>query len=72
MFIATPFMTKVAFYATYISLFATILRKKQLKDIKKSFDYITVEKIISIHGIFVSDRTTNMHFSRMQNKIYGS
>ena len=25
------------------------------------FGYITFEKIISIQGIFVSDRTTNMH-----------
>ena len=30
------------------------------------------QKIISIQGIFVSDRTTNMQFSGMQNKIYGS
>ena len=46
-------------------------QKKLLKYIKK-FDYITVEKIYSVQGIFVSDGTTNMQFSRMQNKIYGS
>ena len=48
-------------YTLYI-----IYSEKQLKD------YITVEKIISIQGIFVSERATNMQFSRMQNKIYGS
>ena len=46
--------------------------RKTIEVYSNSFDYITVEKIISIQGIFVSDRTTNMPFSRMQNKIYGS
>ena len=36
------------------------------------FNYITLEKIISKQSIFVSDRNTNMQFSKMQNKIYGS
>ena len=46
--------------------------RKAIEGYSNSFDYITVEKIISMQGIFVSDRTTNMQFSRMQNKIYGS
>ena len=46
--------------------------RKTIEGYVNSFDYITVEKIISIQGIFVSDRTTNMQFSRMQNKIHGS
>ena len=48
-----------------------ILRKK-IEGYQNSFDYKTVEKIISIQDIFVSDRTTNMQFNRMQNKIYES
>ena len=46
--------------------------EKQLKDIKILFDYITFEKIISKQIIFVFDRTTDMQFRKMQNKIYGS
>ena len=50
----------------------SIILRKTIEGYKKYFDYITVENIISIQGIFVSDRTTTMQFSRMQNKIYGS
>ena len=50
---------------------ANILRKT-IEGYLNSFDYITVEKIISIQGIFVSDRTINMQFSMMQNTINGS
>ena len=46
--------------------------RKTIEGYQNSFDYITVQKIIYIQGIFVSDRTINMQFSRMQNKIYGS
>ena len=44
---------------------------KTIEGHKNSFDYITFEKIISKQIIFVSDRTTNMQISKMQNKIYG-
>ena len=48
------------------------LLRKTIEGYQNYFDYITVEKIISIQGIFVSDRTTNkLQFSRMQNKTYG-
>ena len=51
---------------------ATVLySEKQLKDIKNSFDYITVEKILSRQGIFVSDRTTNMHSAECKIKFTG-
>ena len=49
-----------------------IYSEKQLKDILVLFNYITFEKTISNESIFLSDRTTNMQCSRMQNKIYGS
>ena len=52
-------------------IFNTILRKS-IEGYENYFDYITVEKIISIQGIFESDITTNILFSRMQNKIYRS
>ena len=52
-------------------VFLVIYSEKQLKDIKILLT-ITVEKMISIQGICIYDRTTNMQFSRMQNKIYGS
>ena len=42
-----------------------------VKDIKNYFDFIIFEKIISKQSNFVSDRTTNMQFSIMQNEIYG-
>ena len=60
-------------YETYKTSFKSrnILRKT-IEGYYNSFDYITFEKIISKHIIFVSDRTTNMKFSKMQNKIYGS
>ena len=36
------------------------------------FDFIKFEEIISDQRIFVSDRTTNMQFSTMQNAMYGA
>ena len=50
----------------------TNILRKTIEGYQNSFDYLTVEKIIYIQGIFVSDRTINIQFSRMQNKIYGS
>ena len=50
-------------------------QKVKLKSVQinmKHVSYITFEKIISKQSFFVSDRTTNMHFSKMQNKINGS
>ena len=45
---------------------------KQLKDIKLLLtNNIQFKKINSKQSVFVSDRTTNMQFSKMQNKIYG-
>ena len=46
--------------------------RKTIEGYQNYFDYITVAKIISIEGIFVSDRTTNLQYRRMLNKIYGS
>ena len=41
-------------------------RHKRQADITLLFQYITFEKIISKQSFFVSDRTTNMQFRKMQ------
>ena len=46
----------------------TILRKA-IEGYLKSYDNIIFDKIGFKQSIFVSDRTTNMQFSKMQNKI---
>ena len=46
--------------------------QKTIEGYSNSFDSITFEKIISIQGVFVYDKTRNMQFRRMQNKVYGS
>ena len=47
----------------------TILRKT-IEGYLNYFDNIIFDKIRFKQSIFVSDRTTNMQFSKMQNKIY--
>ena len=42
--------------------------RKTIEGYLNSFDYITFEKIISKQSIFVSDKTTNMQFSKIQKK----
>ena len=52
-------------------LLHTILRKT-IEGYQNYSDYIAFEKIISKQSIIVSDRTANMQFTKMQNKIYCS
>ena len=54
------------------SLSPLYIPRKTIEGYLNYFDYITVMKIISIKGIFLSDRTINVQFSRMQNKMYRS
>ena len=49
-----------------------ILLRKTIEGYWNSFDFITIEKIIFKHSSFISDRTTTMQFTKMQNEIYGS
>ena len=52
------------------SWYWNILRKT-IEGYLNYFDNIIFDKIFLKQNIFVSDRTTNMQFSKMQNKIYG-
>ena len=45
--------------------------RKTIEGYQISFANITFEKNIFKQSIFVSDRTTNMQFSKVENKIYG-
>ena len=49
-----------------------LYKEKQLKDIKILLDFITFYKIISNQSSFVSNRTTIMQCSKIQNEIYRS
>ena len=51
---------------------AQYILRKTIEGYQNSFYYITYEKLISKQSNFVSDRTTNMQFSKMENKMYGS
>ena len=46
--------------------------RKTIEGYLSSFYFITFEKTFSNKSMFVSDRTTNMQCSRIQNEIYGS
>ena len=45
--------------------------RKTIEGYLNSFDNIIFDEIIFKQSIFVSNRTNNMHFSKMQNKISG-
>ena len=64
-FFFTDILIKPACYYIYIL-------RKTIEGYYNSFDFITFEEIISHQSIFVSDGTTNMQCSKMQNAIYGS
>ena len=55
-----------------VCLLSGNILRKTIEGYQNNFDFVTFEKIISNQSIFVSDRTTNMQISEMQNAIYGS
>ena len=55
----------------YFSYDSPYILRKTIEGYLNSFDNIIFDKIFFKQSIFVSDRTTNMQSSKMQNKIYG-
>ena len=54
------------------SLGSLYAQKKTIEGYSDYFDYKTFEKQNSKQSIIVSDRTANVQFSKLQNKIYRS